>query len=92
MKTFSLQVTILDSTEKLLHVVKRLWQEIDDKDRDFVVEYNSGSNTMNQQMKLMRQPTFGTYLRIYIQLQDKISLGQDVRLYLTFFKTTRRNN
>ena len=27
--------------KKKLHMVKRLWQEIDDKDGDFVVEYNS---------------------------------------------------
>ena len=72
-------------------MVKRLWQEIDDKNRDLVVEYKSWSNTMSRQIKLMCKPTFGTYLRIYIQLQDKSNLGQYARLYLTFCKMQRKN-
>ena len=46
---------------------------------------------MNLQMKLMRQPHIGPYSSIniqlpYLQLQDKISLGQDEKLSLAYIK------
>ena len=47
------------------------------------------SNTMNLQMELICHPTFGAYSRINIQVPEKISLGQDEKLSLTFSKIIR---
>ena len=94
-KILSLQVIILYLKENYF-----MWcKEYGNKQMhriDILLWHITGrSSIMNQQMKLMCQPTFGPYLRINIQLPDiqfqgKSSLGQDENLSLTFIKIAMR--